>query len=992
VLSVATSTLTTTASLKAAQITSGLSLLESSVHTVSTRVIIQKALLLYSQGAVVDPQIQANAQADLQASLTGGEAQGVLLQSRIFSATPPAADSTNNTLFQATGANVDSIKLPIIGADGASVYLGDDTLWGYPPNLYPNLTYTIDPATGVVTTHYAHGTSNDTLSLATTMILGPYMINATYALLSMTVPVTMSGTNALLGWLTMVIDATYIISPIHSPEGLGSTGACLLLGPANRTNHFPSNTLWDTAATNRTDMTVKFVIAPNNTLQRHNAFAFGQTRQNFTWSSYPAVRAGFTERTGNLNNAGAFAVTRNENGIDVSVGYAMPNITVVDWLIVVEQAHSEVWAPIYHLRVILITCVFSTAAALIVCILPIAHFSSAPIRRLREATRNSVDPPGIIAHTDSDDALNNMPELQDQEAAAKKEGFFGLLGVRRRRNKYDNSPSNGPRPRRAFRVPSKVKDRKHFIKDELSDLTTTFNEMCDELMVNYERLEERVRQRTAELEESKKAAEAANEMKTLFVANISHELKTPLNGIIGTAQTAQAESNILNLKRDMRTIYSQGDLLQKLIEDLLSFSKNQIAHTIQLEEKEFRTRDISTQVYAVFDRMSKERKIGLHVEFEGSNDSNNFEGFGSEGKRIYGPFGTGRVKDMVVWGDKTRILQVVINLTSNALKFTPEGGNVLVVIRCLGETELSRKESFGSGTRNNSGRNSRQRVYSHTSDYSDHSADRVNSSTGRAQSSIRSGSPPISARDLVFEFEVQDSGVGIPANLQEKIFEPFFQGDMQLTKKYPGTGLGLSICQQLATLMHGSMTLKSEEGTGSTFTMRIPLKYMASRAGSTPSSVSTGASPRGSVDEGRRHSKDMEVLTTREGFPTPSTATPSFDSEAQPRLVGLSAPFFASSGSGGASTPETTPEQELTGRKLKILIAEDNKTNQMVVLRMLRMEKIFNVDVAEGMFALGFFAMCHTNSHLQTDKRRCFWSKIPCQKASRMTSFSWMFR
>ena len=71
--------------------------------------------------------------------------------------------------------------------------------------------------------------------------------------------------------------------------------------------------------------------------------------------------------------------------------------------------------------------------------------------------------------------------------------------------------------------------------------------------------------------ESKKAAEAANEMKTLFVANISHELKTPLNGIIGTAQTAQAESNINNLKRDMRTIYSQGDLLQKLIEDLLSF-------------------------------------------------------------------------------------------------------------------------------------------------------------------------------------------------------------------------------------------------------------------------------------------------------------------------------------------------------------------------------------------------------------------------------------
>jgi len=125
--------------------------------------------------------------------------------------------------------------------------------------------------------------------------------------------------------------------------------------------------------------------------------------------------------------------------------------------------------------------------------------------------------------------------------------------------------------RKAFRIPSKVKDHKHLIKDELSELTTTFNEMTDELMAQYTRLEERVQQRTAELELSKKAAEEANEAKTLFVANISHELKTPLNGIIGTAQLAQAETNISQLKKDMRTIYSHGDLLLKLIEDLLMF-------------------------------------------------------------------------------------------------------------------------------------------------------------------------------------------------------------------------------------------------------------------------------------------------------------------------------------------------------------------------------------------------------------------------------------
>jgi osomolarity two-component system, sensor histidine kinase SLN1 len=931
----------TTASLKAAQITSGLSLLESSVHTVSTRIVIQTALINYTQGQgqPVNKNYWSPSVLDLQASLTGGDPDGVLMQARVNSPFPPIGDSDNTTLLQATGLNVvGKLPLPVTGDNNSQVFLGDAGLWGYPPNLYPNLTYVVEPG-GNINTYFVHGPSNDTLGLGTSFVLGPYMLNTSYALLSITIPMVSNlAPNTIIGWLTMVVDASYIIGPAQSPEGLGTTGACLLIGPSNRTNKFPAGTLWNTNRSNNSDLTVKFVIAPNNSEHRHDAFAFGATTSNFSWLQYPAVKQALTQPTGNRNNAGVVISTKNEEGFDVSVGYAMPNIAIVDWLIMVELAHSEVWAPIYHLRVILITCVFSTMGFLILCVIPIAHVSSAPIRRLREATRNSVDPPGHIpdAVSDNDMLPTESREVEDQ---ARKEGFFGALIHRRR--KGDRPANNRTRVRRAFRIPSKVKDHKHFIKDELSDLTATFNEMCDELMVNYERLEERVRQRTAELEESKKAAEAANEMKTLFVANISHELKTPLNGIIGTAQTAQAENNIANLKRDMRTIYSQGDLLQKLIEDLLSFSKNQVAHTIQLDEKEFRTRDITTQVYAVFDRMAQDRKINLSVEYDGLNDSNTQEQGGVDSKRVYGPHGTGRVKDMILWGDKTRILQVVINLTSNALKFTPEGGKVVVTIRCLGEKEHSRKGSFGSAARHNSGRNSRSRVYSHSSEYSDPS-ERVNSIMGR-QSSSRTNSPPTGTRELLFEFEVQDSGMGIPAHLQEKVFEPFFQGDMQLTKKYSGTGLGLSICQQLANLMYGSMTLKSEEGRGSTFTMRIPLKYVANRAGSTSSSVSTGASPRGSVDEGRRHSKDLEHLATRDGFPGPVSANPA---ESQPRLVGLSAPFFAS---GTATGEEKAENERAAGRKLKILIAEDNKTNQMVVLRMLRMAKIFNVDVAEGM-------------------------------------------
>jgi osomolarity two-component system sensor histidine kinase SLN1 len=84
--------------------------------------------------------------------------------------------------------------------------------------------------------------------------------------------------------------------------------------------------------------------------------------------------------------------------------------------------------------------------------------------------------------------------------------------------------------------------------------------------------------------------------------------------------------------------------------------------------------------------------------------------------------------------------------------------------------------------------------------------------------------PPANARNLLFEFVVEDTGPGIPENLQKSVFEPFVQGDLGLSKKFGGTGLGLSICSQLAGLMGGSIELVSTPGTGSTFTMRIPLK------------------------------------------------------------------------------------------------------------------------------------------------------------------------
>jgi osomolarity two-component system sensor histidine kinase SLN1 len=354
-----------------------------------------------------------------------------------------------------------------------------------------------------------------------------------------------------------------------------------------------------------------------------------------------------------------------------------------------------------------------------------------------------------------------------------------------------------------------------------------------------------------------------------------------------------------------------------------------------LEGKEFRTRDIRSQIYAVFERMAKEQNIDLRVDFEGLQDNDLLVSTGVDGRKIYGPFGTGFVKNMVLWGDKTRILQVVVNLTSNALKFTPPGGNIQVVIRCLGDADLSRKGSLAS--RHDSVPNSKQRVYSNTPEKSDNSE--LMTAIGQTYSAAQP-SPPVNSRDLMFEFEVQDSGPGVPIHLHERIFEPFFQGDMQLSKKYSGTGLGLSICQQLATLMRGSVTLRCEEGKGSTFTMRIPLRFIASRAGST-TSISL-ASSRPSLDE-EVPTSIIKDLSTRD-CPSP-IANHIVDSDGEPEMVELSAPSFASKNS--TSNVKTSQNVNSEERKLRILIAEDNKTNQMVLLRMLRMEKITHVDVAQ---------------------------------------------
>jgi osomolarity two-component system sensor histidine kinase SLN1 len=383
-------------------------------------------------------------------------------------------------------------------------------------------------------------------------------------------------------------------------------------------------------------------------------------------------------------------------------------------------------------------------------------------------------------------------------------------------------------------------------------------------------------------------------------------------------------------------------------------------------------------VLAIFERQAKEGGINLSVKFEGPYDANLDDNGRPNERGDLGPFGLGRLKDMVLYGDQHRILQVVINLVSNSLKFTPKGGSVTLSIRCPGEASLSESRKASLQSRQSSFRGSKSRVRATSSEVesvSMHSPERYETanvinpmenkvSYGHVLAQDRTATPP-PGKWLSFEFEVEDTGPGIPESLHDKIFEPFVQGDLGLSKKFGGTGLGLSICSQLAGLMKGTISLKSEVGQGSVFTMTIPLKHLTSRADSTASSSNLqigGNSARQSLslDDGpKTRGDDAHSMKSATSGPVASVAPNgsagpvAFETDSKPRLVGLSHPFFASNpplespNSQTAAMQRVEAEATKTGTKVRVLVAEDNKTNQEVVLRMLKLEDVFDVTVAK---------------------------------------------
>ncbi len=242
-----------------------------------------------------------------------------------------------------------------------------------------------------------------------------------------------------------------------------------------------------------------------------------------------------------------------------------------------------------------------------------------------------------------------------------------------------------------------------------------------------------------EARQAREAAETADRAKSQFLAVMSHEVRTPLNGIIGIADLL-AETKVTPEQQEYINIIStSGNSLLGLINDVLDFSKME-AGKLELENAPLDLRRFLKDTLALHLHAAKSKGIGLHSEVNAAVPA-------------------------TVWGDVFRLRQILLNLVGNALKFT-KSGEIRVGVAV--------------------------------------------EDAGKAGSWL--------------VFCVRDTGIGIPAEAQSRLFEAFRQADSSVCRTHGGTGLGLSICKQLVELMGGKIWLESSPGRGSTFLFSIPLR------------------------------------------------------------------------------------------------------------------------------------------------------------------------
>lgn len=247
-----------------------------------------------------------------------------------------------------------------------------------------------------------------------------------------------------------------------------------------------------------------------------------------------------------------------------------------------------------------------------------------------------------------------------------------------------------------------------------------------------------------ELRRARKDAEAAARAKSEFVANMSHEIRTPLNGVLGISSFLEEESLPQDIREMGRLIRTSGEMLRRVVDDVLDFSKIE-SGKLELESEPFSLQESLEWSIGIFRKAALDKQIELKLTVEEN------------------------VPRRLV-GDATRVRQVLTNLINNAVKFT-ESGSIKVNVAA---------------------------VHAASDDHDEHSCCHL-------------------------RVEVADSGVGIPRDRIDRLFQSFSQVDASTNRRFGGTGLGLAICKRLVEMMGGEIAVESELGMGSRFTFTIPL-------------------------------------------------------------------------------------------------------------------------------------------------------------------------
>lgn len=892
-----------------------------------------------------------------------------------------------------------------------------------------------------------NGTLPDGLLANGGYLEGPYMQNETY-FMSMTVAVYANESilipqSFVTGYLTVIIDAK-TLADVSVKTNTSDYSAV----------HFfiPVSTL--TNATDLTGFLYAFLDTSMTQVEYNNQYEF---------SEFKPAEAVFLQG----KSLGQETKIRNPLKQMVSLGYSEVNLGVAKWLVTVEQTRSLFVAPTTKLIKIMVGMCIGLAFFMCVVTFPLAHYGVRPILELQKATESITERRGIKKGKGRRKRLSKSTgifnpfhrerysEKSPEEAMSDHEDSQqgGLRMETLPPYSTATSPSNSvTRNSWAASSPSMPSSNDSFVDtsladlesppvstslvetngifyDELTELTDAFNAMTLELEKQYTHLEDRVRARTKELEAAKVQADAArqqaedaNEAKTVFIANISHELRTPLNGILGMTSVAMTEEDPQKIQSSLDLIFRSGELLLHILTQLLTFSKNQLDKS-KLQKKNFLMIDVALQIYSIFGKTAKDRDVKLIITLKP-----NF------------------IRDVILFGDSNRIIQVVMNLVSNSLKFTPKDGTVRVLVEVLGEydEDRSKEENYERVYIRGMDEDTDMRpvtpiskeiktiedVFRDADDSPDdmsiatlesseyhtllnefvkdaHPEDTMfNSEEGFYEGdlsnldgnrqSFKSKKFTKGAKQWVLRLSVSDTGTGIDPSLQDKIFDAFVQGDQTLSRSHGGTGLGLSICKQFAKMMHGTITLNSAIGEGSTFTFTIPLPqvgeldssardtndrynetYMHKRVKFAtgvddedildPSDAATTHSPMNLAKSYAANSSPSHNHTALLTFDKPDlitrastgTAT-SYKSSAKSSRASINTDIpEATISEEGAVTPVSvvTPTPTIKSRNslLRILVAEDNLVNQEVVKRMLLFEGVQEITLArDGNDAISF--------------------------------------